>query len=34
VAWIKRNHSETQEQLQEKLEEKAASYLVTGKAAA
>ena len=33
VAWLKRNHSVTQVQREAQLEEKAASYLVSGKAA-
>ena len=31
VAWLKRNHSVTQVQREAQLEEKAASYLVSGK---
>ena len=34
VAWLKRNHSVTQAQREALLEEKAASYLVSGKAVA
>jgi excisionase family DNA binding protein len=34
VNWIKQNHSETQVQRDAQLEEKAASYLVSGKAVA
>ena len=34
VAWVKRNHSVTQVQREEQIEEKAASYLVSGKAVA
>ena len=34
VAWLKRNHSVTQVQREAQLEEKAASYLVSGKAVA
>ena len=34
VAWLKRNHSVTQVQREAQLEEKAASYIVSGKAVA
>ena len=34
VAWLKRNHSVTQVQREAQLEEKAASYIVSGKGAA